>query len=374
MSIKVGIKVSPLTVLRAGIPNYLHNLLKAFAKASDDFRFFLYTNRELPKDLQLPERFITEKVTFPSSRLQLWYHIGLSLKMSRDGIDLFHDPVYPLPLFSGINGVVTVHDLSNYTNPSWHTFGAAMGGRLLPLYLSRAKRIIAVSHFTAGEIARHFPEQKDKVRVIHNGVSDHFTKVENEVSLNGVRERYGLPSEFFLFLGTLEPRKNLIALLKAFAEYGHEIPYSLVIAGGTGWKYKELLKAVSNHPLRERIHLTGFVESADVPALLTLAKFLAYPSILEGFGLPVLEAMACGTPVLTSNVTSMPEIARDAAVYVNPSSVESIGDGLKTISSDSELREELSKLGLARASTFSWRKCAEETLKVYREAAIEGVV
>ncbi len=365
---RIGMKVSPLTVLKAGIPNYILNLIEALGVEDRENRYFLYTNRPLPMELRLPERFRVVRVSFPSPGLQLWYQAGLPMRMRKDRLDLFHDPVYPLPLFLPVPGVITVHDLSGYTNPGVHSLRSSLAARLYPRHLRKARRIIADSRYTASEIGRLFPDVAGKIDVVHLGVSELFRKVSDRDTLSGVAGRYGLPSRFMLFLGTLEPRKNLDGLLSAFASTAGDIPQSLVIAGGLGWKYGELLRTISVHPFRERIKLTGFVEDEDLPALLSMADFLVYPSLLEGFGLPILEAMACGTPVLTSNTSSMPEVAGDAALLVDPLSVDAISSGLLSLGNDREFREELASRGPARASLFTWERTARETLSVYGKA------
>ncbi len=365
---RIGMKISPLAVLRAGIPNYILHLLRALAEEDDRNEYILYSSRPIPFDLELPDNFRSVTVSFPSPHLQLWYQAGLPLRMKRDGIDLFHDPVYPLPLALSLPGVITVHDLSNYTNPGVHRLRSVLSGKLFPVYLRKARQIITDSHFTASELRRLFPGAAHKINVIHLGVSDRFREVTETTALESVRRRYDLPSRFLLFLGTLEPRKNLDRLLEAFARSCSVIPHSLVITGGLGWKYDKLLELIADHPDRDRIHLTGYVEDADLPALLSSAEFLVYPSILEGFGFPILEAMACGTPVITSNVSSMPEIAGDASLLVDPLSVESISNAISLLGSSIDLRKELSGKGLVRAGGFSWRTTALKTLEVYGRA------
>ncbi len=365
---KIGIKISPLTALKAGIPNYIIHLLKGLAEVEKTNEYILYTNKPIPFELNLPDRFKTVIVRFPSPHLQAWYQIGLPMCMKKDGIQLFHDPVYPLPLALPVPGVITVHDLSNYTNPDVHTFRSALSGKLFPVYLRKARQIISVSHFTASQLKKHFPGEAHKITVIHQGNSERFQPLAHQNNLESVKSIYNLPPRFLLFLGTLEPRKNISRLLEAFALSSSSIPHSLVITGGKGWKYDNLLKRIASHPNRDRIHLTGYVDDNHLPALLSAAEFLVYPSILEGFGLPVLEAMACGTPVVTSDVSSMPEIAGDAAFLIDPYSINSISQGINLLGSNEKLRENLSDKGLKRASLFSWRKTALETLEVYAKA------
>ncbi len=365
---RIGMKISPLTVLRAGIPNYIFHLLKALADVDNQNDYILYTDRPVPFELDLPDRFRIATVTFPSRHLQLWYQIGLPMQMKKDGIQLYHDPVYPLPFVLPVPGVITVHDLSNYTNPGVHKFRSALSGKFFPAHLRKAKQIITDSLYTASELIRLFSWTESKISVVHLGISDSFRKVTSLSVLNSLKERLRLPSQFFLFLGTLEPRKNLPRLLEAFTISCGKIPHSLVITGGLGWKYEKMLELVSDHPFRERIHLTGFVEDRDIAPLLSSAEFLVYPSILEGFGFPVLEAMACGTPVITSNVSSMPEIAGDAALLIDPLSVDSIARGLIEMGSNDSCRKEHIEKGLERVRDFSWRKTAVETLRVYEKA------
>lgn len=366
---RIGIKVSPLTVLKAGIPNYILNLLRWLAVVDTENEYFLYTPRPLPMELDLPSRFRTVTVRFPGRRLQAWYQLGLPLRMRRDGLDLFHDPVYPLPLVLPVPGVITVHDLSGYTDPAVHSLRSSLAARLYPRHLRKARLVMTDSAYTASEIARLFPEVTERVRVVPLGVSGSFRKVEDGAVLAGAAGRYGLPDRFMLFLGTLEPRKNLGRLLDAFDSVADRIPHSLVIAGGLGWKYGELLRKVRGHSRKDRIVLTGFVSDDDLPAVLSLAEFLVYPSLLEGFGLPVLEAMACGTPVITSSVSSLPEVAGDAALLVDPLSTEAIASGLLRVAEEPELRQELVERGLRRAALYTWQRTAEGTLDVYREAA-----
>ena len=365
---KIGIKVSPLTVLRAGIPNYIFQLLTAYSQVEHSNEYILYTNRPIPFDLNLPDRFRIVTVSFPSAHMQAWYQIGLPKQMKKDGIQLFHDPVYPLPFLLPVPGVVTIHDLSNLTNPGTHTYKSILSGKLYPKYLKKARQIISDSHFTASELIKFFPQEAHKISVIHLGVSGNFKKVACQETLDSIRKLYNIPQRFLLFLGTLEPRKNISRLLDAFALSSSEIPHSLVITGGKGWKYENLLKMIENHPNRARIHLTGFVDDKHLPALLSAAEFLVYPSILEGFGLPILEAMACGTPVITSNVSSMPEIAGGAASLIDPHSVNSISHAINQLSDSKDLREELSRKGLERVKQFSWKKTALKTLEIYRKA------
>jgi len=364
---RIGIKISPLSGLKAGIPNTILNLLTALADIDQDNQYFLYTNRPIPFPLNLPGSFTQRLVTFPSPALQLWYQIGLPIQLRRDRIDLFHDPVYPLPFFLTVPGMITVHDLSNLTRPAEHRIKAVLGGKFFPVYLKKARAIVAISHFTASDLIERFPYTADKITVIHLGVSEKFKPETDPVVLGNLRDKYNLPERFMLFLGTLEPRKNIKRILQAYEQAGPETSLPLVIAGGLGWKYQELVQMIKCHPMASRIHAIGFVEEEDLPSLLSSAEFLVFPSLHEGFGLPVIEAMACGTPVLTSNVSSLPEVAGDSAYLVDPLSVESIAKGMIMLATKPGLRLTLSEKGIERSKLFDWKMTAEKTLKVYHE-------
>lgn len=368
---RIGMKVSPLSVLKAGIPNYIVNLLYALAEIDEKNDYFLYTNRDIDIDLKLPGNFKIIKVTNPSPHFQMWYQVGLPLRLKQDGIDLFHDPVYPLPFYLPVPGVITIHDLTIYTHPSLHSARASIAGKLIPLHLRKAKHIITDSDYTASVLRELFPRTAEKTTVIHLGVSSEFRTGIPFDTLETVSNKYKLSSPFFLFLGTMEPRKNLERLLNAFSIVADKIPHQLVIAGGLGWKYEKLLNMISTHPLRDRIILTGFVEDRDLPAVLTLADFFVYPSLIEGFGLPVLESMACGTPVITSNVTSLPEITGGAAFLIDPFSVDTIANAIITLAENTTLKESLSERGLARAKLFSWKTTALKTLRVYESVVAD---
>lgn len=192
--------------------------------------------------------------------------------------------------------------------------------------------------------------------------SPSLTRVTDETFLQAVREKLNLPDRFILFLGTLEPRKNLPALLRAYESIAGRITQDIVLAGRMGWDSKILMQFLKNSDIRERIHLTGFVDDEYLASILSMADIVAYPALYEGFGLPVVEAMACGTPVLTSSVSSLPEAAGGAAVLADPESVEDMASKLLKMATDEELRESLASRGLARVSRLSWNKVAEMTL------------
>ncbi|MCX6026985.1 MAG: glycosyltransferase family 1 protein [Chloroflexi bacterium] len=211
----------------------------------------------------------------------------------------------------------------------------------------------------------HVPESR--VHMVPYGVSPSFRPVHAPHLRRAVAERYGLPSEFLLYVGNLEPRKNLPRLLEAYARLpGRQVVPPLVLAGTRGWKDAPLRETMERLNLGRRVVFPGYIPQEDLPAVYSMAAAFVYPSLYEGFGLPVLEAMACGTPVITSNVSSMPEVAGDAALLVSPNDVEGLTRALDRVLGEPDLRAELSRRGLARARQFTWRRAAESTLAVYR--------
>jgi alpha-1,3-rhamnosyl/mannosyltransferase len=239
--------------------------------------------------------------------------------------------------------------------------------------LARSRRIITISRFTRRELLELYPEvDPGRVVVTHLGVDlEHFTNWQHESRLEEVHRRLRLPQRFVLYLGTLEPRKNLQGLVEAYCRLPREVQsdYPLVLAGMVGWKQGCFRQSLNRLRARGVLHEVGYVERADVPVLMKAASVFCFPSLYEGFGLPPLEAAACGTPVLSSNTAALPEVLGDAAQYVNPFSPADISAGLLRLLNDEDLRQSLESAGPARAALFSWENCARQTLEVYQAAA-----
>jgi glycosyltransferase involved in cell wall biosynthesis len=235
----------------------------------------------------------------------------------------------------------------------------------MPRFLRAADVIIAVSECTRRDAVRLYGIDQAKIRVVYEGVNPRFRPLDDREQLEALRHRYALPARFLLYVGTIEPRKNLPALFEAFKQIG--LPgVKLVIVGKKGWLYDETFARLQALGLEREVVFTGFVPDDDLPGLYTLAEAFVFPSLYEGFGLPVLEAMACGTPVITGNVSSLPEVMGDAGILVAPGDVGGLVTALKRVLTDSHLRAQMSAKGLAQARKFTWEKAAQETLAVYR--------
>jgi glycosyltransferase involved in cell wall biosynthesis len=236
----------------------------------------------------------------------------------------------------------------------------------VPHSVARARHILADSRSTKDDLISLLGAPADKVTVVGAGVEARFRPVEDAVALAEIRRKYRLPDQFVLGLGTLEPRKNFEGLIHAFNRLQADWPdLHLVIAGGKGWLYDSILAAAAQSPAAHRIHLPGFIADADLPGLYTLARVFAYPSHYEGFGIPVLEAMACGTPVVTADNSSLPEVAGQAALLVPATDVEALAEAITRLTSDEALRDQCRRLGFAQARPYTWEAAARKLLAVY---------
>jgi len=285
-------------------------------------------------------------------------------------VDVVHSTTFCAPRFRrrARRLVVTIYDLSFVTHPESHLPAnvehCLRGTRLA---LDRADAIIAISESTRRELIETMGAPPERIVVTPLASDPRLRRVSDPGRLAAVQRRYDLPERFILFLGAMEPRKNLLRLIEAFADIDPALRREtvLVVAGAQGWLNDSVHERVRKLGLDQSVRLAGYIEQEDLAALYCLATVFAYPSLWEGFGLPVLEAMACGTPVLTSNVSSLPEVAGDAALLVPPTDVAAIAGGLTRLLGDAALRADLAARGLRRVAEFSWERCARETLAVY---------
>lgn len=286
--------------------------------------------------------------------------------------DVTHFFNYIVPFGVAGKAVVTVHDMV------YKAFPETVRGRTklmldlgLKKSLRRAFRIVTDSQFSKEEICRYFPGVKEKIRVVPCGVNRaRFRPTLDRARMESIKEKYHITGDYFLFLGTVEPRKNLTRLLDAYARFAKDTnnPPSLVVAGGSGWRNAGIYAKVGELDLQNRVHFTGYVPESDLCPLMCGALAFLFPSLYEGFGLPPLEAMACGTPVLTSNTASLPEVVGDAALLADPFDTNAIAQGLERLAKDKSLRMCLSKAGQIRAAALSWENSARLLYQVYEEA------
>ncbi len=343
---------------------YTARLVEALVSVAPEDSVFLFAHQPIEG---LPKGLPVRVITSPASNQHTFLQFKLPKLLIKYGIDILHGPNFYLPLFGKTPSVVTVHDLSAQLFPEQHTFRHRLSQKFLGPSLKKAKKIIAVSNATSSDIFRFFPRYRSKVVVVYNGVHPIFKPATPEEE-DEIFIRYNLPDNFLLYVGTLEPRKNVHRLVGAFARASDRLPETkLVIAGPEGWLYDEVFVRIRELNIVDEVIFIGYVPFEDLPALYSAARVFCYPSLYEGFGLPPLEAAACGTPVVSSDRSSIPEIMRDAALLVNPMDIEALAYAIVKAFSDENLRQELINKGYERAANFKWEECARKTLAIYKE-------
>jgi glycosyltransferase involved in cell wall biosynthesis len=302
----------------------------------------------------------------------LWRDVVLPRTLARQGIDVFHGPAFIVPRDTRrFRAVVTIHDLVAFRHSRtvpWH-YSAYMRKQIRSS-IKRAARIIAISASQRDELLEHTGARPERVRVVHHGVEARFAPLAHPDVAAPVLRRLGIDRPYALFIGNIEPRKNLRRVLAAWERVAAATSgeLALVVAGARGWLYRGILRDAARLNGASRPIFAGYVPHEDVPALLAAARALVFPSLYEGFGMPILEAMACGVPVVTSDRGAMREVAGGAAQLVNPLDVDAIATGILRVVQDPEFAKAKSLAGRARAAEFTWQRCAEKTLAVYEEA------
>jgi glycosyltransferase involved in cell wall biosynthesis len=352
---------------RTGVETYALELIKGLAKlTSPRLRLRLYTPHP-PRHTDWPDSPHVETRVIPWPRL--WTHLRLAAELRQHPPDILFVPAHVLPLYCPVPAVVTVHDLGYVHYPQAHR----LFDRWYLTWTTRrhtrvARHILADSQATKADLVNIYGADPRKISVVYLGRDESLAPVTDIEVINKAKVRYNIPGNSLLYLGTLHPRKNLTRLVEAFHLALQTGEWSrapaLVIAGQKGWLYDEIFARVQSLGLQGRVIFPGFINEADKPALLSGALAYLFPSLYEGFGLPVLEAMACGTPVLTGNVSSLPEVAGDAALLVDPRNVAEIAEGIIRLVSNAPLRAELVERGFRQIQNFSWDRAAEQVLEI----------
>lgn len=382
MTLQIGIDYTAAMHQSAGIGRYTRELVRALAGQSNgageiQYRLFIADGTQFEPvspgsnfswcPAGLSERWLA----------RLWYrlHLPLWVEYWTGSLDLFHATDFFLPpVKPGTRTILTVHDLSFIREPEIVMPGMSRHlNTWVPRSVARADHVIAVSEATRRDLIELYDTPPEKISVLYHGVTGEFRPVEDRAQLAAVRQKYGLGEQpFVLSLGTMQPRKNYRRLIRAFARL--KPPLSLVIVGGKGWAYEEVFAEVDQLGLTGRVYFPGFVANAELPALYSAAALFVYPSLYEGFGLPVLEAMACGTPVVAANRSALPEVVGEAGLLVDPLDVQALAAAMAQVLAGSELRRRLSQAGLAQAAQFSWEESVAGLLALYRKVLNQGVM
>lgn len=363
---RIGVDARLLTQPLTGIGRYTHEMVNALLRADADL--ILYAPGSLIHPLHQGAGSARQRVVvMPGSGVgrTTWGHTVLPILVRRDHPDVFWGPTHRLPaaLPRSIFGCLTIHDLVwRLAGETMRPVSRLMEQALMPPALKRADAIVAVSQHTKADIERNFPGLRADISVIYPGATAQPPGLGA-----GYLAKWGVTRPYILFVGTLEPRKNLARLLQAYAALptGTKQQAHLVVSGGVGWGDFDLKKAITSLGLHDSVHLTGYVDERELSTLYENALFLAMPSLYEGFGLPLAEAMRYGLPVLTANVSSMPEVAGDAALLVDPLQTEAIAAGLQRMISSLELRTRLSQAAGKNLARFDWDKAARQLLDLF---------
>jgi len=382
----VGIEASAAVgSRRTGVGNYAANViagLQRLGEAAGEVRFVYFSNRYgTSSDDNIAG--LTAQTIYPRDRLPmrtLWMQIGLARSIARTRPDLCHFPNHLAPVLthSETPFVVTMHDMSVYRCPQFQPFKTvAVHRAIMPAVARRTRLIVTVSESARQDILHYLKVPPERVRVVYEGIGAHFWSHDHtdQPPTPEVRQRYDLHFPYILTVGTLEPRKNHAGLIDAFIRLVQQerFAHHLVIVGARGWKEDAVLARVKKSGLSHRIHLLGYVPTADLPELYRGATAFAFPSFYEGFGLPVLEAFASGTPTLISSASALTEVAgKGTALVVDAESIEDIACGLHRLLVDRELAASLRAKGFVRAREFSWDRCAAETFQLYQEVLGNG--
>jgi glycosyltransferase involved in cell wall biosynthesis len=372
---RIAIDGIPLAAAKTGVGHYTDALAEGLARTPPDHQYDLVSpfefefdyNGDKPKNLNrqhIPVRSIFRK----------WWLLGLPSLLRIYKVDVFHGTNYCVPVFAPCPTVVTIHDLSIFTQSHTHEAASVKRGkRTMPIMARRARMIIAPSEWTRREVIEKFRVSSEKVRVIYEAAREGMTPLPPQLCQR-VLDKYRIQGPYLLYVGTIEPRKNLLTLIRAYDDLLRTTTLrpQLVLAGGRGWLCDEVYKLVEDLKLQDQVHFTGYVEDDDLPALYSAAEAFLYPSLYEGFGLPPLEAMACGVPVITSDASSLPEVLGKAGLTHAPTDTRALTAAIAKLLGDETMREHFKREGSKQAAKFSWERAARETQAVYDEVLRKG--
>lgn len=371
---KIGIDLTPLPSNPVGAGTYMIQLVRALVALPTEHQFVLFSQQRGKKAVgDLPSDRAAWVITpdrDPAARL-IWEQLRLPNLVRSSGIQLLHSLHYTRPFLLPCHSIVTFHDMTFFLFPEMHTRSKRLFfPRAIRFSAKHSDSIIAVSDSTRRDAIRILNLPPERIVAVPNGIDQVFRPVADRQSLQECKRKYGLPDEFILYLGLIEPRKNVPLLLDAYAHLSRQksIP-PLVLAGRRGWMVDEVFRLIDELQLKDKILLPGYIDSDDLPLIYNLASIFVYPSTYEGFGFPPLEAMACGTPVITTAVSAMLDYVGEAGLLVPPQDEQALTSALDRLLSDPVLRERLTKEGPAHAAPFTWERTARETMNIYEKFA-----
>lgn len=372
---RIAINTLGSSSLKVGVGNYVIHLVHELAKIDKQNQYYIIANKKNARFFSTKNPalkiLITPNYTAIKPLRILWEQLLLPFIIKKNEINLLHSPGFIAPLIKTSASIVTIHDMTFFSHPQCHTrFKRAYFTTLIPHTIRNADAISADSENTKQDIIAHLATTPSKIHTIHLGIDTNFQPLDKKSAQQTLQKKYNLNKPFILFVGMIEPRKNLNRLIDAYVSL--KTATQLVIVGKKGWHMDSFFKKIKDLRTKE-IVLTGYVPDEDLPFFYTAADAFVYPSLYEGFGLPVIEAMACGCPVVTSNNSSLKEIAEEAALLINPENTQELADAMKKIIHDKQLRKTLIQKGLKQAQQFTWKKTAEKTLELYHQVAAKNI-
>jgi glycosyltransferase involved in cell wall biosynthesis len=358
----------------SGVGRHVTNLVSSLADALPARALTVFLTQDAPRTVNGAAREVRAPFPTPNEYARaFWEQTVVPVQAAKLAIDVYHSPNYILPLALNRPAVVTIHDLC-FLRPDLHRLRSQVYlTALTALALRRARAVIAVSEWTRQSIETRFPTTAGRVELIYQGLDPHLER-PSEGDLWDFRVRKDVDYSYVLFVGTLEPRKNLIRLLAAYerAVRQNDLPHHLVLIGSLGWQMRDFQARLRASPLNQRIHHLGFVPDQELRCWYTAADVFVYPSLEEGFGLPPLEAMACGTPVITSNCSALPEAVGDAARLVDPRDTHDLASAITEVLTDASLADRLARAGEERARRFTWSEAARRHASLYERVVSGG--
>lgn len=366
---RIGIEATAYYKNIAGSGVYARNIINIWKKKEGNKNTIFLFSSKRPSEIDLGKKKNIFARLINGIKDILWMQIVLPIKLKKNNVDILFCPTFLGPIFSHCPTIVTILDMSFIRYPQTldrlFLFYVKI---LLPLIKKRANVILTISEFSKMEIIKLLKVPKEKIKVIYGGCDEKFNVISDEVGINKVKNKYKLSQKFILNVGTLEPRKNITSLIAAFNELKKKqlIDHKLVLCGPKGWHYKDIFKKIKELKLENEIIFLGFIPEEDLPFLYNVAQVFVYPSLYEGFGLPVLEAMSCGCPVITSNVSSLPEIVGNSAILVDSLNTEELEQAILKVIKNKDLRKDLIKKGIERSKMFSWEKAAEDAFAILK--------
>ena len=373
---RIAIDATILRSQNTGTGFYVINLLNGLMKYDKENEYIVFGNKEIIKKFVFlnNKNFRIENVIFKNRIVRvLWQLFILPFKLKKLNVNILHSTNYITPLFKfNLKFIVTIHDLTFIIFPEKFTIVKRLFFRfMVPIFIRRADKVITVSENTKNDIIKFLKVPKEKISVTFETYNECYDSEIKKEDSKKILDKYGINKNYFLFVGMIEPRKNILSILKAFIELDDELDEDLVIVGKKGWYYREIeefMENIKNKRLKNRIIFTGFVSEKELVSIYKNAEIFIYPSFYEGFGIPPLEAMVCGVPVITSNTSSIPEVVGDAAIKIDPYNYIELKEAIKVLKHNPQKKEEMSEKGKEQSKKFSSKKFAENTINIYKKA------